>query len=619
MAVVHSYARFSTLKQSADYGGDSERRQLENGAEWVKKNGHTFSNLRLIDRGRSSFKGNRQKALAEFIRAIDRQLVKPGDILLVEAIDRLSRRGIRQTQDLVNSILNKGVHIAILTPVEKVYRADETNDIGGAIELAAFAYQAWVYSQNLSKRNKDINDYLRRKARTDGTKFKKAAPGWLEWNEETKGWTVKPGAKETITFVFTSVVSGLGEKRLIAELAKRKMKPLGKPGKKSGKTWNSTYLGKLLRDPAVVGTWQPMVLRDGKLVPEGDPVPNFYPRIISDELFYQAQASRGKRYQNRGPNGDFVNLFSGILHNARDGHPMHITTIQPRGKTYRRLVSYGHQKRLAGADPLSLNYPDFERAVLSFLKEVKVEDITPMTSNDYDSGITAKRAELVGVESRLAKLQVKLETEDENLDTLLAAVKNLEKKRTELKATLTELEQHSAVSESQPHAEAQSIMALLATTQDDELRDIRLRLRAVLGNLLDSIWVLPFKVERKGPRGARIAAHIQIVFKSGVWRSITMLHSLIDDTSVQITAKGNTLSLTSNGKPMFRLFLGHAGTWGKLTWAELHKVLTTDPTLGTLHFQSASKASGIWETTNNPDLDLRRYKSNTQMQKKFGV
>ena len=61
----------------------------------------TFSNLRLIDRGRSSFKGNRQKALAEFIRAIDRQLVKPGDILLVEAIDRLSRRGIRQTQDLV--------------------------------------------------------------------------------------------------------------------------------------------------------------------------------------------------------------------------------------------------------------------------------------------------------------------------------------------------------------------------------------------------------------------------------------------------------------------------------------------------------------------------------------
>ena len=32
---------------------------------------------------------------------------------------------------------------------------------------------------------------------------------------------------------------------------------------------------------------------------------------------------------------------------------------------------------IAGADPLSLNYPDFEQAVLSFLKEVKVEDITP--------------------------------------------------------------------------------------------------------------------------------------------------------------------------------------------------------------------------------------------------
>ena len=99
-----------------------------------------------------------------------------------------------------------------------------------------------------------------------------------------------------------------------------------------------------------------------------------------------------------------------------------------------------------------------------------------------------------------------------------------------------------------------------------------------------------------------------------------MLHSLINDTSVQITAKGNRLTFTSNGKPMpFPLVLGHAGTWGTLTWAELHKVLTAHPKLGTVQFQSASKASGIWETTNNPDLDLRRYRSNAKMANKFVV
>ena len=126
MATVHSYARFSSMGQAE---GNSEKRQLENGAAWVKKHGHQFSDLRLIDRGRSGFRGNKQKALAEFVKAIDDGRVKPGDILLTEAIDRLGRRGIRPTQDLVNSILNRGVHIAILSPVEKVYRADDQNDL----------------------------------------------------------------------------------------------------------------------------------------------------------------------------------------------------------------------------------------------------------------------------------------------------------------------------------------------------------------------------------------------------------------------------------------------------------------------------------------------------------
>ena len=111
-----------------------------------------------------------------------------------------------------------------------------------------------------------------------------------------------------------------------------------------------------------------------------------FPRIIDDGLFYKVQAGRKHRYKNRGPNGDFVNLFTGLMFNLNDGHPMHISTIQPNRKTIaHRLVSYGHARRLKGADKLSINYPPFERRVLDFLKnELKPADLQSTADDEAE-------------------------------------------------------------------------------------------------------------------------------------------------------------------------------------------------------------------------------------------
>ena len=140
-----------------------------------------------------------------------------------------------------------------------------------------------------------------------------------------------------------------------------------------------------------------------------------------------------------------------------------------------------------------------------------------MASTDYGSGVATKASGIGWGRVSLGEgFKPNWESEDENLDTLLAAVRNLEKKRSELKATLTDLEQQTAVFQSpNPMREAQSILGFVAAIQGEELKDMRLRLRAVLGNLLDSIWVLPFEGGTKYFRGGRIAAHIQLVFKSG--------------------------------------------------------------------------------------------------------
>ena len=101
MKTLISYARWSTASQS---DGTSEARQIEAAKSFAKANGFTLSPLSYFDRGRSGFKGNKQAVLGEFLKAIDRGEVKKGDTLLVEDISRLSRKGVRETQNILNRI-----------------------------------------------------------------------------------------------------------------------------------------------------------------------------------------------------------------------------------------------------------------------------------------------------------------------------------------------------------------------------------------------------------------------------------------------------------------------------------------------------------------------------------
>lgn len=481
MAIVHSYARFSTLKQSE---GDSERRQLENGAAWAKRHGHTLSPTKFIDPGASGFKGDKQAALKKFIKAIG-DTVKPGDILLIEAIDRLSRKGIRETQDLVNSILNRGVHIAILSPVEKVYRADDKNDIGGAIELAAFAYQAHLYSALLSGR---LMNYWEQ-ARKAPKPFAKHRPHWLDWDAEKEVYTIKPGAKETVSFIFRCVVDGMGDKKIIGALTAKGYKPIGRSG-----SWNSTHINRLIHSPSVIGIWQPSQLKNGKLVAVGEPVPDFFPRLIPDALYHQAQALRVKRYIARGHRGDWVNCLQGLMVNGNDGHAVHIQCMMPNSKRVdRRLISYGHLKRVKGADRTTLTYEPFERRLLNELYWLKASDLMPTKENSSISELAGKRGQLQTIKARLAKYQKDLEDDDKQSDTLLAVVQNLEQKAKALVLDIGQLERRSAVAATAPLSEVKSIIEVLGEAQGEELHTLRLKLRTVLAQLIDKIEVKPYK------------------------------------------------------------------------------------------------------------------------------
>src|SRR5262245_25842707 len=111
---AYSYARYSHPNQSE---GDSIRRQIERTDGCCKQRGWRLKQLQP-DRGVSAFRGRNAAVgyLGEFLKDIERGRVKPGDVLIVESIDRISRQGIDLGYDLVKKILKSGVLLVTLSP-----------------------------------------------------------------------------------------------------------------------------------------------------------------------------------------------------------------------------------------------------------------------------------------------------------------------------------------------------------------------------------------------------------------------------------------------------------------------------------------------------------------------
>jgi len=89
---AYSYLRFSTKEQAL---GDSERRQVDACRAYCAKNNLTLDES-LRDPGVSAFRGKHARvgALAKFLDAIQAGKVEQGSLLIVEALDRLSREEV---------------------------------------------------------------------------------------------------------------------------------------------------------------------------------------------------------------------------------------------------------------------------------------------------------------------------------------------------------------------------------------------------------------------------------------------------------------------------------------------------------------------------------------------
>ena len=171
---VFSYASCSTPDQAM---GDSEKRQLEAAEAWAKRKGFTLEPLGFDKL--SSFRGSHRKkgVLGAFRKLVKGRVTRPGSILVVEKITRLSREGaIKALKEIVFELLDTGITLQVLAP-ERAFTA-EALEQGMLHALIALLDTA-------PPESKDKSDYAKRqwsrrrlKAR-EGQFVSQRPPAWL--------------------------------------------------------------------------------------------------------------------------------------------------------------------------------------------------------------------------------------------------------------------------------------------------------------------------------------------------------------------------------------------------------------------------------------------------------
>jgi DNA invertase Pin-like site-specific DNA recombinase len=508
MALVFSYIRFSTKKQLE---GDSLRRQVDDGEAWISHNKHTLADMKLRDLGVSAFRGKNKHAgaLSKFLDAIQSGRVKPGSILLVENLDRLSREGMNEAKKVFEQILEAGVLVAVLRPYERLFTKESIADPFGLMEPLMAFHLAYLESKNKADRLRKLWDRKRADAvkKGPGYTFDRRCPSWVCWDEDKKTFILNDGAA-AVRYIFEKTAEGVGQRQVLAGL-QSSYTPIGLSGK-----WNGSFIQKVLNDRAVLGERQPMTADDkGGRVAVGAVIVGYYPAVIDEALWLRAQTAKANNLKKKGPNGQFVNLVTGIVYNAHDGLAMHIQTTRAKREegvyVQRRLVSYGHDEKLPGADPVSVAYFDLEEALLRHLAEIRAEDLGSKTGV---TDLRAKEQEFQGADKRLNRLEADLATatDDDEYTSLRNAARLARQRRNELKEEVERLK--AELHADQPLLNTHDTLRLLAEADDEQRHVLRVRLRSLIAELVESIYLKPEK------HFGRVYCLGQVNYQSGLVR-----------------------------------------------------------------------------------------------------
>lgn len=424
MPVAYSYIRFSTTEQKK---GDSLRRQSELSEQYAEEHGLTLdSSLHLQDLGLSAFdRSNIERgALGAFLEAINKGRIAPGSYLLVESLDRLSRDKVLAALELFISILRQGITIVTLAD-RMVYNTELVGNNFGNL-IISITIMARAHEESAMKSRRILAAWEGKRARIGEKKLTAQCPRWLRLNDDKTEFEFVPERAALVIEILAWHKAGMGQALIAKRLNERNEKPFSN----HGNGWHSSYIQKIINSPALYGEFQPHLWNKGAFAPQGDPIADYYPALISREEFNLLKYLRSERSfpGARARKGtDVPNLLSGIAKCGYCGSTMILAggaaqrvrseegglITRPAKKV---LVCDGARRGL-GCYAVQWEYKEFETSFLSFCKTI---ELSSLLVDSETLELEQKRELTVG--ERLKSVIVAIDSCDQRLEKLLAAL-----------------------------------------------------------------------------------------------------------------------------------------------------------------------------------------------------
>lgn len=440
MPKIWPYIRFSSDEQRK---GDSLRRQQDlidkfaARPEIVAEGAVIDTSLDLNDLGVSGYTGKNilQGQFKVFLDAIDTGIVKRGDYLAVEAINRITRLDPMESLPIFLDLLNKGVKIAI-TASYQVYKQGE--DITQLYIAIGELQRGFIESNEKGRRVREAWDEKKLRALRTGEVTTSRLPLWLRAIKTVEnGFTIRtieeiPERVSIVKEIYRLSDNNVGAIATARLLTERGVATFTRENTRKnpnyGDFWQPSYIKKILDSRAVMGYYQPMTwekLEDNRRrrITHGAEISNYFPKIISPELYRRVQEKRRSRAEaGQGNKGrKFSNLFTKLAHCAECGATAsHINKGPNPRKGGKYLVCY--RARHGSCIYKAWRYEDIETMLLKFLAEADIKSILS-EENKVDELINKKYE----IESEVSDTQEMLDNFKADFKRLKGKVSDLER------------------------------------------------------------------------------------------------------------------------------------------------------------------------------------------------
>jgi DNA invertase Pin-like site-specific DNA recombinase len=469
MRTAYSYRRLSSKIQLAD-GKTGSARQLEAALKYCQEHKLKLDDtLKLTDDGKSAFSGANltRGALGKFLDLVKAGRIPKNSVFLLESLDRLSRANVIDAQELLFSLINRGITVVTLMDNQEYSRDNILKNPGMLFLSLGSMIRANDESETKSKRILFARQ-KRREAAADGQKFKYYLPPWCEW--KSNEFKLIPERAEIIRDIFQMYLDGKGPMAIASTLNVNKVPYFGKTG-----AWYKKIITTLLTDKRVIGHAHWMD-KDG-----------YFPVAINKDLFHRVQARLSNKSRKGGQNGvGPINLFAGMFRCSKCGGAVAKTRcINRDGYEYFYYVCENARTGKKVCSYKSIHLDVVERSFL-FLMRYRPwfqEMMTDTSGNNVDELIDALKGELLEAEQQVAKLMSLIETDDKPSKMMVSKLKEWEHKADAIKQRIS-ITEGKRIELIHPDVDEDFFINLEKHIRNN---DYRLKVREVLRSMLAKI------------------------------------------------------------------------------------------------------------------------------------